>query len=122
MALPMITVAPVCASQPDVPREVEKLLAIFPDADAARNVGRRYLHRNPSTIPETFSSVLQCIDMDEVALGEISCTDLARAAEHAIRDDFDKGRTVDVDGWLLSTTEARVCALHALVDQLSRQC
>ena len=30
-----------------------------------------------------------------------------------IREDFDAGRTVVVDGWLLSVTEARQCALYS---------
>jgi hypothetical protein len=30
-----------------------------------------------------------------------------------VRDDFDAGRTVVVDGWLLSVTEARQCALFS---------
>ena len=33
-----------------------------------------------------------------------------------IRDDFDAGRTVLVDGWLLSVTEARQCALYSTLD------
>ena len=31
-----------------------------------------------------------------------------------VREDFEAGRTVVVDGWLLSVTEARQCALYSL--------
>ena len=31
-----------------------------------------------------------------------------------VHDDFDAGRTVVVDGWILSATEARQCALYSL--------
>ena len=31
-----------------------------------------------------------------------------------VHDDFDAGRTVVVDGWILSATEARQCALFSL--------
>jgi hypothetical protein len=31
-----------------------------------------------------------------------------------VHDDFDGGRTVVVDGWILSATEARQCALFSL--------
>jgi hypothetical protein len=34
--------------------------------------------------------------------------------ENQIRDDFAAGRTVLVDGWVLSATEARQCALFSL--------
>ena len=32
-----------------------------------------------------------------------------------VRDDFARGRTVVVDGWILSVTEARQCALFSLL-------
>jgi hypothetical protein len=32
-----------------------------------------------------------------------------------VRDDFQHGRTVLIDGWLLSVTEARQCALYSLL-------
>ncbi len=32
-----------------------------------------------------------------------------------VREDFERGRTVVIDGWLLSTTEARQCALFSLL-------
>jgi hypothetical protein len=35
--------------------------------------------------------------------------------ERQVRDDFAAGRTVLVDGWVLSATEARQCALFSLV-------
>ena len=37
--------------------------------------------------------------------------------EEMTRDDFFEGRTVIIDGWVLSKTEARQCALHHLVNQ-----
>ena len=32
-----------------------------------------------------------------------------------VREDFEQGRTVVVDGWVLSRTEARQCALYSLI-------
>jgi hypothetical protein len=37
-----------------------------------------------------------------------------RSLEHQVRDDFAQGRTVLVDGWVLSVTEARQAALFSL--------
>lgn len=34
----------------------------------------------------------------------------------AVRDDFAKGRTVILDGWVLSVTEARQCALFSILN------
>ncbi len=36
-----------------------------------------------------------------------------------IRDDFAQGRIVDADGWQLSLTEARLCALAALSSRMA---
>ena len=35
--------------------------------------------------------------------------------EALVRADFEHGRTVLIDGWLLSVTEARQCALYSLL-------
>ena len=35
--------------------------------------------------------------------------------ERQVRDDFAAGRTVVVDGWVLSVTEARQCAIFSLI-------
>jgi hypothetical protein len=40
--------------------------------------------------------------------------ELRRALAARIRDDFDAECVVSVDGWVLSATEARLCALAAL--------
>jgi hypothetical protein len=37
-----------------------------------------------------------------------------RSIKEQIRDDFAAGRTVVVNGWVLSETEARQCALYSL--------
>jgi hypothetical protein len=37
-----------------------------------------------------------------------------RSIDEQIRDDFAAGRTVVVNGWVLSETEARQCALYSL--------
>ncbi len=42
-----------------------------------------------------------------------------RSIEEQVRDDFADGRTIIVDGWVLSTTEARQCALYSLAVQHS---
>src|SRR5438105_1427890 len=39
---------------------------------------------------------------------------LHKSIDHQIRDDFEAGRTVLVDGWVLSVTEARQAALYSL--------
>jgi hypothetical protein len=39
--------------------------------------------------------------------------DMGKALEDKIKSDFETGRTVAIDGWILSVTEARQCALFS---------
>lgn len=53
--------------------------------------------------------------------GEFTITSLSRGElrgriDSAIRQDFDKARTLDVDGWVLSETEVNLCALTAIYE------
>jgi len=93
-----------------------KLVGFFQDKESAGAVGREYLRIAP-------------LEADTLKLTELICAGRpARHAElnfasmgkvrsillHQQREDFDKGRTVNVQGWILSETEARLCALTAL--------
>jgi len=44
---------------------------------------------------------------------------IRRQLANQVRHDFVKGAMVDVDGWLLSVTEARVYALIALSSEIA---
>ncbi len=87
-------------------RELVRLVSV-PDPIAA---GRAYLASAPA-------------EADAVVLADRVLTGLplaatAAAVRRAFRDrlagDFRQGRTVQADGWYLSRTEARLCALLAL--------
>ena len=43
-----------------------------------------------------------------------SPTEVRRALDRVVREDFGRSRTVLVDGWLLSETETQLCALARL--------
>lgn len=82
-------------------------------ASAAR-IGRRYLATLPSTPDRS-----RLLEMSP-ALGRIlQATSRSRALaadllRTTIADDFRRADTVVVDGWVLSATEARLCAVIAL--------
>ncbi len=94
-----------------------KLLESLRHRESAVLVGREYLRIVPSegdtaTLVELVcSSTLEAHrwvpDQNLEALGE-----WLRARQ---QDDFVRGRTVRVHGWVLSVTEARLCAVAALV-------
>jgi hypothetical protein len=39
---------------------------------------------------------------------------LSARLDQQVQDDFARGRTVNVNGWILSVTEARQCALYSM--------
>jgi len=79
-------------------------------ADAAV-VGRRYLESNACEAGRELLADLLAENLDP------SAGDLTKQMMVAVRNDFRLGRTVTVDGWVLSRTEARICAIAYLAGQ-----
>jgi len=53
--------------------------------------------------------------LSDIPLAELKPCQIRAQLTRQIRDDFSGGRLVEVDGWLLSVTEARLCALAWLL-------
>lgn len=94
-----------------------RLAGLFVHQDSAVQVGRAYLQTFPGEADaERLVSQLCASDPLKhrtlLDAGSKRCVELL-ALTH--RQDFEKGRTVKVDGWILSETEARLCALATLL-------
>ena len=85
-------------------RLIRTRAAVFEDGDAARHIGRRLKDRRATLVAEVF---------DSEAAGLAKLEDAA--LESWLRDqqarDFEAGHMIDVEGYLLSRTEAALCAL-----------
>lgn len=95
----------------------DRLTGIFGQKRSARAIGRAYLRHAPEAAdPEFLIDAICGTDANLHRLAghgdEIS---LEAALRDRIRQDFADGRTVRVDGWMLSQTEASLCALAELV-------
>ncbi len=94
----------------------EALATFYSDPDAAAEIGRHYLALTPR---ESDADVLvRAVAGDELELfrklaieNPSELHELLRAKH---REDFDGGRVVVVEGWMLSLTEARLCAIASL--------
>ena len=80
---------------------------------SARIVGREYLQgaRHDANL-STFLESLLCI----AGYDPMNHTDLEMFRQHVqirIRRDFEQARVIKIHGWILSLTEARLCALTA---------
>ena len=81
--------------------------------DAASKVGSVFLHQmGADTGP---ASILSATRATTKLIDRASDQDRAIAAlVAAVRKDFEEGRSIQVDGWILSRTEAELCALTLL--------
>jgi hypothetical protein len=93
------------------PVEAARLARLLPHADSAARLGQRYLEDAPQ---EADAMRLVALIGIAPAAGKSDAA-LREHLETRIRQDFIDGATVTVDGWLLSRTEARLCALVALM-------
>jgi hypothetical protein len=81
------------------------LLAMLGE-DRIRTIGRRFRERFPG---ENDESILRAAIL---AHGDSDLT-LPEEIQRQVHDDFSAGRTILLDGWVLSITEARQCALFS---------
>jgi hypothetical protein len=93
---------------------LERLTAPLSGSAAAQRLGTLYLERYPDeSVPERLASlVLEDVDASALSAGP---EDVAAAFRTRTARDFDEGRVVEVDGWILSRTELRVCALAVVL-------
>lgn len=84
----------------------QPLLIATLGADRVRELGARYRAQTPSE--NTVEKLQTAINDDR------GSALLRHSIEDTVRDDFANGRTVLVDGWVLSITEARQAALFSL--------
>jgi hypothetical protein len=85
------------------------------DADAAARFGRAYLAANPGEA--NLDTLLAAID--SALGGELDAANsdpqrVLTALQHAVRAEYLRGESVNVQGWVLSVTETRVYAVLAL--------
>jgi len=98
-------------------REAMRLTGVLRHPDSAALLGRLYLDGNPKEA-DTARLVTLINAARGPALPPVTAApdeSLRAGLEERIRNDFIHGDTVAVDGWLLSITEARLCALASLL-------
>ena len=77
-----------------------------------RELGQRYREACPA---ESTVETLSVAVLGSRRPGQVHGSALRKRLNRQVRDDFDAGRTILLDGWMLSATEARQCALFSLV-------
>jgi hypothetical protein len=94
----------------------ERLASLLEHVDGARTVGREYLRQ----VPAEASPGVLAARVAERLPGGLATVDTAsdgllrELLLSAVAEDFRDLRTMELDGWVLARTEARLCALAAL--------
>jgi hypothetical protein len=91
--------------------QTAEVARLFDELEPARRVGRSYLDDHPEEADER--ALVRLLDAEPgwQHAWEGSPARIAAIARRTIRLDYEHGRTVSVGGWILSRTEARLCAL-----------
>lgn len=94
-----------------------RLTSVLKRKRSARTVGKEYLRRAPEEADRLLLVNAICGSDCELQRALLDGDDgrLRIAVRNRLRRDFADGRTVLLDGWLLSRTEARLCALATIV-------
>jgi hypothetical protein len=91
------------------------LVRIFEEhQSSAQAVGREHLRHTPTEASVTRLVSLICAEQSERPPIGRSRRAVREWACAKISDDFRSGRVVEIQGWILSATEARLCALAAI--------
>ncbi len=77
------------------------------DGQTLKHIGTGYRTKTPAEAQED-----RLIEL--LSTGLPQGTDRAQQLDNQVKQDYAAGRTVIIDGWVLSVTEARQCALFSL--------
>ncbi len=102
------------------PREMAEQLVYFLEyPDLAKATGREVLATDLAlqfdSLDQVVDKILQNIDLSKSQLSEISQNDLLDSLHQRVRSDFENENIVLVGGWVLSETEALLCAIYTII-------
>ena len=120
--LSALVIGKVCAAAATLPApptdgDVRHLVVqMFSDPTAARTVGRAYLRQYPDEA-DTARLIAELVALQsgaDVADAAARISHFRGRVSSRVARDFRGGNTVAVAGWVLSRTEARLCAVLCL--------
>ena len=94
---------------------VEKLTSTLRHQGVAAHLGRLEVEAKPElqsmTQAQLVANILKSINLDIDAVANANADSIDERLSLKIRQDFSDESVTTVDGWLLSVTEAKICAL-----------
>ena len=107
----------VSFSTDELLKVAKRLTCIFANQLSARVVGKAYLDKNQEEDSLSFLISKLVLETRTVELAYLTSGPRAyqELIMRAIKRDFDTDNSVRINGWILSRTEARLCALATYV-------
>ena len=95
-----------------------RLTGLFKHGESAKVIGREYLRHYAQEADEQILLGLISSGFTDgpEMLSAADDEEISRWLRRQIGQDFEAGHVVKLEGWILSATEARLCALVALVN------
>lgn len=96
------------------PTAAARLAGVLGNRHSARAVGREYLRVAPAAADQLAGAVSAQLAEGRTTLARAGDDELCGALARCVREDFERDAVVTLGGWVISRTEARLCALVAL--------
>jgi hypothetical protein len=101
----------------DSATDAQRLLRAFSNHESAAELGRAYLataprEGSPTVLVELITAKLPA---GSAELRTADDGQIRSLLAQQVKEDFSSGNSVAVDGWIISKTEARLCALATLL-------
>jgi hypothetical protein len=93
--------------------DASRLAGLLEHHGSARAVGTEYLRVEPNSLAALTSDLLESLPARGASLRRATDDELRQVIAVGARRDFLEGRTIELDGWVVSLTEARLCAITA---------
>lgn len=96
----------------DNPLQSPESLSYFCDAEMINKIGMAYRSQVPAENSQEKLKAILLTDASGKTLDEKSKSKIAAAIEKRVKSEFDNYQTLILEGWVVSPTEARQCALY----------
>lgn len=114
LSLPAATITSA-RSRPFTPLARPRTIQTIGRAPLVYRLGRTYRTRWPDeNDPNVLASAIRG-EYPASAFSSVIGSDLDAQIDRRIQQDFEAGRTVQLEGWVLSVTEVRQCALYSIL-------
>jgi hypothetical protein len=96
------------------PLLIPYVLGKFCDDNEIRSIGSGYISLMPAENNREKITELLLSDNNGKKNGQLNNSEIQELLEKKIYEEFSSSKTIKVNGWLISPTEARQCALFSL--------